>query len=62
MSGVGNYGAGNLESLTARVTLTGAGGATIWAKDTLDVTITGVGSAGYYGSPKITKTIRGLGV
>lgn len=62
LSGVGNYGAGNLESLTAKITLTGAGGATLWARDALDVTITGVGSAGYYGSPKITKNITGLGV
>jgi len=62
LSGVGNYGAGNLESLTAKVTLTGASGGTVWAKDALEVTITGAGSVGYYGTPKITKTITGLGV
>lgn len=62
LSGLGHYGCGNLESQTAKLTLTGAGGATVWAKDALDVTITGVGSAGYYGSPKITKNITGVGV
>lgn len=62
LGGLGNYGCGDLQSKTARITLTGAGSATVWAADTLDVTITGAGNVGYYNSPKITKNITGLGV
>jgi hypothetical protein len=62
MSGVGNFSCGDLQVQTARVNLTGAGGATVWAANSLDVSITGAGSVSYYGSPKITKNVAGLGV
>jgi hypothetical protein len=62
MSGVGNFACGNLQTQTAKINLTGAGGATVWAANTLDVSITGAGSVSYYGKPKITKNVTGVGV
>ena len=44
MSGAGQYSAGNLNSQTAKITVTGVGGATLWARDSLDVTLNGAGS------------------
>ncbi len=62
LSGVGNFSCGNLQAATAKVNVTGAGGAKVWASENLDVTITGAGSVSYYGSPAISKNITGLGV
>lgn len=62
LSGVGNYNTGDLQSLSATIGLTGAGGATVWARDVLNVKISGAGSVSYYGSPKVNKDITGLGV
>jgi hypothetical protein len=62
LSGLGNFSCGDLQVLNAKVNVSGAGGATIWARDTLNVTIAGAGTVGYYGSPKLSKNITGLGV
>jgi hypothetical protein len=62
MSGVGNFACGDLQTQSAKVNLTGAGGATVWASSRLDVSITGAGSVNYYGKPKITKNVTGVGV
>ncbi len=62
LSGVGNYSSGDLQSLTATVGLSGAGSATLWARDVFNVKISGAGSVSYYGAPKINKDISGLGV
>ncbi len=62
LSGVGNFSCGDLQAATAKVNVTGAGGAKVWASDSLSVSITGAGSVSYYGSPAISKTITGLGV
>ena len=62
MSGVGNFACGDLQTQSAKVNLTGAGGATVWASSRLDVSITGAGSVSYYGKPKITKNVTGVGV
>jgi predicted small secreted protein len=62
LSGVGNFSCGNLQVQTADIRVTGAGGATVWASNSLDVNITGAGSVSYYGSPSITKNIAGVGV
>jgi hypothetical protein len=62
MSGVGNFSCGALQTQTAKISLTGAGGATVWAANSLDVSITGAGTVSYYGSPKITKNVTGVGV
>ena len=62
MSGLGNYAGGDLDSSTATVSVTGAGGATVWVRDALTVKISGAGSVSYYGTPKVTKEVTGLGV
>ena len=61
MSGLGNYSAPNLESQMASVRISGAGGAVIWAQDTLDVEISGAGNVEYYGSPSVNQDISGAG-
>jgi hypothetical protein len=61
LSGLGSYRAGDLGSDSAKITLSGAGSATIWARASLDVTISGAGSVNYYGSPSVSKTITGIG-
>jgi predicted small secreted protein len=62
MSGLGNYSGGDLQSQQAKIVLSGAGGANVWATETLDVRISGAGSVSYYGTPKVTKNISGVGV
>ncbi len=62
LSGLGNYDAADLDSQQATISLSGAGGGTVWARNTLDVKISGAGSISYYGSPTITKSITGIGV
>jgi predicted small secreted protein len=62
LSGLGNYGGGDLDSQQATISLTGAGNASVWARNSLNVKISGAGSVNYYGSPTITKSITGLGV
>ena len=61
LSGFGRYQAFNLESQQASVTISGAGGANVWAMETLDVTISGAGDVKYYGSPTVTPNISGVG-
>jgi len=61
LTGAGNFSGHNLESKTARVTLSGVGSAQLWVTDEIDVTITGVGSVEYYGSPKIKQSVTMLG-
>ncbi len=61
MSGLGRYSAPDLESQTASVRISGAGGAVVWAQDTLDVEISGAGNVEYYGSPQVTREISGAG-
>jgi len=61
ISGAGGHQAGKLESGSCTVTVNGAGGATVWARDALDVSISGLGGVKYYGDPKVTQSISGLG-
>ncbi len=61
VSGIGQYRAGDLNSQTAQVKVSGAGGSTVWASDNLDVHISGAGSVSYYGNPKIAERISGVG-
>jgi hypothetical protein len=61
MSGLGRYNAPDLESQSASVRISGAGGAVVWAQDTLDVEISGAGNVEYYGSPNVTQDISGAG-
>jgi len=61
VTGAGNYDATKLETDNTRVSLTGVGNATIWAKENLDVSVTGVGSIEYYGNPRIKQSTTMLG-
>ena len=62
VNGVGSYRAGDLNSQVAKIAVNGAGGATLWARESLDVRIAGVGGVSYYGNPQVTKDITGVGV
>ena len=61
LSGVGSYEGGDLRSDEAKIQLTGAGSAVVWAENKLDVNISGVGSVAYFGDPEVTQNISGLG-
>ena len=61
LSGAGSYQGGDLRAETATITLSGVGGATVWATQHLNVTVSGVGWVNYYGQPQLTRTVTGLG-
>jgi hypothetical protein len=61
ISGFGSFNGGDLHGNKARVTLSGAGSATVWVDDALRAQISGAGSVSYYGSPDVTKQISGVG-
>lgn len=60
-SGAGSYLAGELESETAILEVSGVGTATVWATESLDISISGMGNVIYYGDPRISSEISGLG-
>ncbi len=62
LNGLGNYQTHDLNSKSAQVTVSGAGGATLRADENLDVAINGAGSVTYYGNPRVTQKIAGVGV
>ncbi len=61
ISGFGSFHGDDLSSQTARITISGAGSATVWVKNNLNAEISGTGSVRYYGSPSIQKSVSGLG-
>jgi len=61
LAGAGNFSGHDLESKTAKVTLSGVGSAQLWVTEELDVTIAGVGSVEYFGSPAIKQSVTMLG-
>lgn len=61
VSGVGGFKGADLQSGTARVMLSGLGGATVWAVDRLEATVSGLGSVDYYGQPQVSQNVSGLG-
>lgn len=61
MSGLGRYAAGDLESQTAQVNLSGAGSTTLWVHEQLVTNLSGAGSIDYYGSPQVTSSTSGVG-
>lgn len=61
LAGAGNFSGHDLESKTAKVTLSGVGSAQLWVTDELDVTIAGVGSVEYFGKPTINQSLTMLG-
>ena len=61
ISGFGNFDGGDLHSISASVSLSGAGNATVWVDEDLNAEISGAGSVNYYGNASVTKQIGGLG-
>jgi carbon monoxide dehydrogenase subunit G len=61
ISGSGKYLAGDLQSTTATITVSGSGNGTVWATGELDVHISGSGDIGYYGDPQVAFNQSGSG-
>jgi hypothetical protein len=61
LTGVGSYHGGELQSETARVTVTGLGSASVWATEHLNAEITGLGTVRYFGDPAVDQSVTGLG-
>jgi hypothetical protein len=61
ISGVGKYNAEELESRECRISVSGAGTATVNVSEELDIEISGVGNVYYVGNPHVTQNISGLG-
>lgn len=61
IAGSGDYHCANLQSASATIAISGAGDATLWARDSLSVKIAGTGDVKYYGRPTVTKSIAGIG-
>ena len=61
INGSGNYKGEKLAGEAVVVKITGSGGATVWAKNTLEARITGSGDVYYYGAPQVTQRITGSG-
>jgi putative autotransporter adhesin-like protein len=59
--GAGSYDAVELVSDQAHVKVSGAGSATVNARETLDARVSGVGSIHYAGQPQVTRKVSGLG-
>jgi hypothetical protein len=61
LSGLGSYKASDLESQSAKVTISGAGNATVWAHEQLDAQLSGAGNIDYYGEPQVHSETSGIG-
>ncbi len=61
LSGAGAFRGANLVGDTVRISVSGAGKASVNATRTLDVAISGAGTVDYVGDPKITRDISGAG-
>jgi hypothetical protein len=61
ISGAGGYQAPDLHSQTARIDISGLGGARVWVEEDLDIEISGAGTVTYFGSPSISQDVSGAG-
>jgi hypothetical protein len=61
ISGSGDYEAGDLQSDSTGVHISGSGGARVWARESLSAHISGSGNVRYYGSPRVTRSVSGSG-
>ena len=61
LSGAGSYSGGDLETGSTDISLSGLGGATVWATESLNASISGAGNVEYSGNPDVTSKISGLG-
>ncbi len=61
ISGSGNYRAGDFESQSAVIRVSGSGDATVWVRGALDAHVSGSGDIKYYGSPQVSAGVSGSG-
>ena len=61
LSGAGNYDATDLQSVSAKLDISGTGRANLWVTETLDVDLSGAGTITYYGDPNVHSEMSGLG-
>jgi hypothetical protein len=61
ISGFGDFKGKELHCKDARVSISGAGSATVWVDEDLTAEVSGAGSISYYGSPSVTRQISGVG-
>lgn len=61
LAGAGLFRGGELAGERVRVSVSGAGKASVKARDTLEVAISGAGLVDYTGEPKVTQQISGAG-
>jgi hypothetical protein len=61
LSGASSYRAGDLQSESAIVRMSGGGNATVWVSELLDVNLSGGADVEYYGSPRINENVSGGG-
>lgn len=61
LTGSGSYDASSLDTQQATAILTGSGGMTVWARNSLNITISGSGSVNYYGKPSLNQNLTGSG-
>lgn len=58
-SGGGRYDAGDLESMTTTIDMSGGGAATLWVNGSLDARLSGGAQVEYYGSPSTQEDLSG---
>ncbi len=61
ISGSGEYRAGDLQSETAKIKISGSGDVTLWVIESLDANVSGSGSVNYYGHPQTSLSSSGSG-
>lgn len=61
ISGSADFRAGDLDSETAEIKVSGNSNATVRVSKSLDIKISGIGSVEYYGNPGVTQSITGVG-
>ncbi len=55
IGGSGQYQAGDLDSGTTSITISGSGDTVVWVRDDLSINITGSGTVSYFGDPNISR-------
>jgi hypothetical protein len=60
-SGSGKYLAGDLQSTTANIGISGSGNVTVWVTENLTVDVSGSGNVSYYGNPQVSFDQSGSG-
>ena len=61
INGTGDYGAKNLQSKNATISINGAGNVKVAANAKLNVTIIGTGNVSYLGNPEVSQNMTGTG-